>query len=244
MTDIEQYVPLKTVVSYTIDENDQSIGSFDKYWVLAFRGLIDMLFDVMAESITVRLPVAGNKTVQLPSDCIGWVKIGILNNNGEVSTLKINNALTTYKDTNPNRLEKLTADVTDAIPLLLNNPYYLNYYYNGQYQPLFGFGGGLVQFGECKVDDANNLIILSPEFRFDSIILEYISSPEKNGDYMVPIICQEAIIAFINWKAKKGTRQDYYAEKTNARRRMPKKKVHLQSINQVLRESTGMKLRS
>jgi hypothetical protein len=243
-TDIEQYVPLKQIVSMTLDENNQSIGSFDAYWILGFRALVDLFLDVTAEALTVRLPVSGNKTVAFPSDYISWVKIGILNENGEVSTLKINNALTTYKDTNPNRLEKLTSDINDAAPLLLGSPFYLNYYYNNTYQPLFGVGGGLIQYGECRVDDKNNLIILPPDFRFDSIILEYISSPEKNGDYQVPIIAQEAIISFIKWKSKTGPREEYYAEKTNARRRMPKKKVHLQQINQVLRESEAMKLRS
>lgn len=244
MTDITQYVPLKRIVSYTLDETKQSIGSFDECWTLAFRGLVDMLFDVTAEAITVRLPVLGNKTVPFPSDYLSWVKIGILNENGEVSTLAINNALTTLKDTNPNRLGKLTADITDAAPLLLGSPFYLNYYYNNTYQPLFGVGGGLIQYGECRVDDENNMIVLSPDFRFDSIILEYFSSPEKNGDYTVPIIAQEAIIAFIKWKSKMGTRDEYYAEKINTRRRMPKKKVHLQQLNQILRESDGMKLRS
>lgn len=244
MTDIEQYVPLKTIVSYMVDETNESIGSFDRAWVLGFRALVDMLFDVTAEAITVRLPLLGNKTVPFPSDYLSWVKIGILNENGEVSTLKINNALTTYKDTNPNRIEKLTSDINDAAPLLLGSPFYLNYYYNNTYQPLFGVGGGLIQYGECRVDDANNLIILPPDFRFDSIILEYISSPQKNGDYTVPIIAQEAIVAFIKWKSKTGSRVEYYAAKVETRRRMPKKKVHLQQINQVLRESESMKLRS
>lgn len=243
-TDIQKYVPLKTVVSYCIDENNESIGTFDKCWILGFRALVDLFLDVTAEALTVRLPVSGNKTVAFPDDYISWVKIGILNANGEVSTLKVNNALTKYKDTNPNRLEKLTADITDAAPLLLGSPFYLNYYYNNTYQPLFGVGGGLIQYGEFSVDDKNNLIVLPPDFRFDSIILEYISSPEKNGDYQVPIIAQEAIIAFIKWKGKTGSREEYYAEKVNTRRRMPKKKVSLQSINQVLRESEAMKLRS
>lgn len=242
MTDIQKYVPLKTVVSYCIDEEEQSLGSFDRYWVFAFRGLVDLLFDVTAEPITVRLPVLGNKTVPFPADYISWNKIGILNNNGEVSTLKINNALTKYADSNPNRVQKLTSDITDTYPLLINNPYYLNYYYNGIYQPLFGVGGGLVQYGECTIDEDNNLIVLNPEFRYDAIMLEYISSPEKNGDYTVPLYTQEALIAWIKWKAKRGTRQEYIAEKINARRRAPKKRVNLQSFNQVIRESNGQKL--
>jgi hypothetical protein len=242
MTDIIQYIPLKQVVSYTLDETEHSMGSFDRYWVLAFRALVDMLFDVTAEPLTVRLPVSGNKTVPFPSDYLSWIKIGILNENGEISTLAINNSLTTYKDTNPNRIEKLTSNISDNFPLLLGNPFYLNYYYNGMYQPLFGVGGGLIQYGSCRVDDANNLIVLPPDFRYDSIMLEYISSPEKNGDYQIPIVCQEAVIAFIKWKSKTGTREEYIAEKINARRRMPKKKVHLQQFNQIIRESTGQKL--
>lgn len=241
MTDIKQYVPLKTIVSYTLDEEIQSIGTFDQYWVLAFRGLVDLMFDVTAEPITVRLPVLGNKTVPFPDDYISWNKIGILNNNGEVSTLAINNSLTTFKDTNPNRIQKLTADISDGCPNILNTPY-LNYYNNGMYQPLFGVGGGLVQYGECRVDEANNLVILNPEFKYDSIIFEYLSSPEKNGDYQVPLYTQEALISWIKWKAKRGTRQEYMADKINARRRAPKKRVNLQHINQVIRESNGMKL--
>lgn len=243
-TDIQQYVPLKRIVSYTLDETNQSMGSFDAYWVLAFRGLIDMLFDITAQAITVRLPITAQKTVPLPAGYLSWIKIGILNDNGEVSTLKINNALTTYKDNNPNRITDLTADINDAFPLLTSNPYYMNFFYNGTYQPLYGVGGGLIQYGECRVDDANNIIILDPQFRYDHIILEYLNSPEKNGDYEVPIVCQEAIISFIKWKAKQGTRDEYIAEKIAARRRMPKKKVHLQTINQILRESEAQKLRS
>lgn len=244
MTDIQKYVPLKTIVGYCLDEEDQGIGTFDKYWVFAFRGLVNLMFDVSAEPITVRLPILPNKTVPFPADYISWNKIGVLNNNGEVSTLKINNALTKYADTNPNRLQKLTPDITDTYPLLINNPFYLNYYYNGIYQPLFGVGGGLIQYGECTVDEENNLIVLNPEFRYDAVIFEYISSPEKNGDYTVPLYTQEALIAWIKWKAKKGTRQEYMAEKTDARRRAPKKRVNLQSFNQVIRESNGQKLLS
>lgn len=242
MSDIQKYVPLKTIVSYAIDEEDQSIATFDRYWVFAFRGLVDLMFEITAEPVTVRLPVPASKVVSFPEDYMSWVKIGILNDSGEISTLRVNNALTKYKDNNPNRLEKLTADITDAYPLLLSNPFYLNYYNNGMFRPLFGVGGGLIQYGECTVDEDNNLIVLNPEFRYDSIMLEYISSPEKNSDYQVPTYTQEALIAWIKWKAKRGTRQEYYAEAVKARRRAPKKRVNLQNINQVIRESNGMKL--
>jgi hypothetical protein len=43
---------------------------------------------------------------------------------------------------------------------------------------------------------------------------------------------------------KLAQREMYIAAKIEARRRMPGKKVTLQTLNQVLRESEGMKLRS
>jgi hypothetical protein len=241
---IAKYISLKTCVSYFLDEMNKSGGDFDAAWLLAFRALDKLGYAMAFEPKTVRLPIGGNKTVKLPSDCRSWSKIGILNTNGEVSTLKINNALTTFKDTNPNRLSQINGDIGDGLPLLANNTFFLNYYYDGMFMPLFGVGGGLIQYGECRVDDANNVIILSPDFRFDSIILEYISCPQMDGDYQIRDSLKEAVIAFIKWKMKLGTREEFYAEAVEARRTLPGKKFTLQTINQVLRESNGMKLLS
>lgn len=242
--DIQSYIPLKTVVGYFLDQYDKSMGDFDKAWILAFRALVDLGFDIAFEPKTVRLPVNANKTVNFPSDCVSWTKIGVLNNVGEVSTLRINNALTTYKDTNPNRLSQLTPDVQNAVPMILGFPFFFNYYDNGLYYNLFGVGGGLIQYGSCRVDNKNRVVILEPDFIYSSIIFEYISSPEKDGDYAIQIQLQEAVIAFIAWKFRLDTDQNYYGRVIEGRRKLPGKKVTLQTINQVLREPNGMKLRS
>lgn len=239
-----KYVPLKMVVALFSDQYDKSEGDQDRFWLLGLRALVDLNFDISGEPKTVRLPVNGNKTVSFPTGCITWTKIGLLNNNGEVSTLKINSALTTLKDTNPNRLNYLTPDISDSALSLCGTPYFLNYYYNQGYYNLYGAGTGLIQYGSCRVDDANELVVLPPDFTYDSILFEYISSPQRDGDYTVLLALQEAIIAFIAWKMKLDTRENYYGEVTKARRRLPGKKVTLQGINQVIRESEAMKLRS
>lgn len=243
-TDIQPYIPLKQVVSYFLDQHDKSMGDFDKAWVMAFRALVALGFQISFEPVTVRLPVEANKTVKFPPDCISVTKIGVLNNVGEVSTLRINNALTTYRDTNPNRLNQLTPDVQTAIPNMLTVPYFLNFYNNGLFYNLFGVGGGLLQYGSCRVDEKNRVVILDTDFQYSSIIFEYISSPEKNGDYAIQIQLQEAVIAFIEWKFKLNTDQNFYARTIEAQRTLPGKKVSLQTINQVMREPNGMKLRS
>lgn len=243
-SDVSKYVSLKRVISYFLDECSLPADELDKSWILSFRGLVLLNQSIAAEPKTLRLPKNGNQTVTLPSDYLSWSKIGVMDSGGKVSTLKVNNALTTYKDANPDRLSRLTPDVNNSLPLLANSPFFYNYGYNGVYQTLFGIGTGLVQYGECRVDEVNNLVILNPEFKYDSILLEYISSPQNDGDYEIPIVLQEALIAFLKWKYKMGSREEFYGAATEGRRSLPKKKVTLQDLAQVIRENDSQSLRS
>ena len=230
-----KYIQLKEVVAEFLDQYDKSIGDADKVWIIAFRGLEDMHFNISAEPKTVRLPINGNNTVTLPADYVAWVKIGIMDNLGQVSTLRINNSLTTFRDNNPNRLDLLTADVNSGWGGSNLNMPFLNFYYNGVYTPLFGIGGGLIQFGECRVDEKNNVIVLPSDYRFDSLLLEYISCPERDDDYMVDRRLREPLITFIAWKLKLDTDTNYYARLVEARRKITP--VHLQTFNQIIREN-------
>lgn len=237
-----KYIQLKEVVAEFLDQYDKSIGDADKVWIIAFRGLEDMHFNISAEPKTVRLPINGNNTVTLPADYVAWVKIGIMDNLGQVSTLRINNSLTTFRDNNPNRLDLLTADVNSGWGGSNLNMPFLNFYYNGVYTPLFGIGGGLIQFGECRVDEKNNVIVLPSDYRFDSLLLEYISCPERDDDYMVDRRLREPLITFIAWKLKLDTDTNYYARLVEARRKITP--VHLQTFNQIIRENQKFCLKS
>lgn len=243
-SDIGKYTPLKTVVAYCMDAHGKSEGDQDQFWLIGLRALVDLQYEISAEPKTVRLPVMANKTVRFPADCLSWSKIGLLNSNGEMVTLKINTGLTTFRDMNANRLEDLTPNINNSITSLTGTNLFLNYYYMNNYYNLFGLGNGLIQYGECRVDDANQVVVLSPNFQYENIMFEYISSPQKDEDYRVETALQEAVIAFIEWKLKLAPREMYVAAKIEARRRLPGKKVTLQTINQVIRESNGMKLRS
>lgn len=239
-----QYVTLMSVVSLFLDEHSkQGMYDRDRIWVLAFRALEKLNQEFAARPKTLRIPKNANQTVTLPLDYVTWTKIGLVDSNGEISTLKVNNALTTYADNSPQRLQKLAqTQVNDNIDGFNNNLLWLNYYYNGGYVNLYGVGNGVITHGECKVDEKNNVIIMPPDFLYDSILLEYQSSPERDPDYQVQSCLKEPIIAFINAKLKLGTMQEFYGEATVARRHL--KPVKLQVINQVIRESQSMKLRS
>jgi hypothetical protein len=243
MSDIAKYTSLKTVVAYFVDETGKSMGDFDKYWILAFRGLLKIGFNISFEPKTVRLPIEANQTAILPADYISWTKIGVLNSNYEVSTLKVNNSLTKLKSERPDRLNFMTPDVGIINQLnFAGYPFYVNYWYNGTYTPLFGAGNGLIQYGEVTVDETNRVIIMSNSFAFPDLILEYISAPMMDSDYQVETVCQEALIAFLKWKTKLAPREEFYAELTEARRSL--KPIRLQEINQAIRETNGMKLKA
>lgn len=243
MSDLQQYTPLKTIVSYFLDENGKSMGDFDSAWIMAFRAYSDLGFDIAFEPESFRLPVNGNMTVTLPAGYIKWTKIGVINASGEVSVLKVNTSLTKFRDNNPNRLTDITPNVPDFdAASFAGSPFFYNYYFGNSYSPYFGIGNGLITYGDCVVDEKNKIIVLEPNFQYPDVLVECIVSPQSNGDYQIQTVCQEAVIAFIAWKMKVGSEQDYYLRKVEARRRL--KPVTLQEINQAIRENQKYALKS
>lgn len=229
-----KFIPILEVVSEFLDQYDKSVGDADKAYIMAFRGLENMHFNISAEPKTVRLPKLANNTVMFPSDYVQWSKVGLLNTAGELITLRINKSLTTFRDNNPNRLSLLTADVNNGAERLAFANAYLNFWNGNGYCPLFGVGHGIQNFGECRIDEKNNLVVLGTNFQYDHIIFEYISCPEKDQDYMVDRRLREPLITFIAWKFKLDTDINYYARLTESRRMISP--FNLQTLNQVIRE--------
>lgn len=238
-----KYETLRAVVAYFSDQYDKSEGDQDKYWILAFRGLENMHYNISAEPKTVRIPVQGNQTFLFPADYVAWVKIGLLDNAGKISTLKVNTSLTTFRDTNPNRLSLLSPDINDAVSWAGNpSAPYLNYFNNGQFQTFYGVGqAGLIQYGEVRIDEKNNIGILPPTFQYSHIMFEYISSPERDTDYLVDVRLREALISFIAWKCKLDSRENFYAAQIEARRMI--KPLKMQVFQEVIRENERFTLK-
>ena len=122
------------------------------------------------------------------------------------------------------------------------SPFFYNYYFGSVYSPYFGIGNGLITNGDCVVDEKNKIIVMQPGYNFPDVLVECIVSPQSNGDYQIQTVCQEAVIAFISWKMKVGSEQDYYSRKIEARRRL--KPVTLQEVNQAIRENQKYALKA
>src|SRR4051812_569198 len=106
-----KYIPLNQVINEYISEANLTPAAYIRLYHLAIRAMEEMHMDVSGEPRTRVLNVSPNKTVALPGDYLEYIKIGVINSNGEVVTLTENKNLTLYRKENseqpldPNDLE-------------------------------------------------------------------------------------------------------------------------------------------
>ncbi len=209
------------MVNYYISEAQLTSASFLRLWHLAVRGLEDMAYSFAAEPVTRKLDVLPNKTVELPGDYVDWCKVGVLNENGEVATLRFNSALSGYASADDERTSYNT-DNTTGIDTTDVDYIYKNYIFSNDYVSLFGIPSGTQNLGEFKVLHDQNMIILDNNYTHDYIILEYIQSPTANGDFRVPVFLREALISWLSWmdiKSMSQSRRSNLGEKSMRQRR-------------------------
>lgn len=202
---------LQDLVNSLLDSQDSSNHSFRRLYNIATFGMrTQFTLDIKSTLKTVLLTVNPNKTVQFPCDYVGFSKIGITNERGELTTFKVNNQLTNYHQeyfNNNNRLE--------GVPILPNyglaggvngygyNDYlYLNYWYNSTRYNLFGLPSGTCDIGEYKIDEAARIILFQPHFHWDQVFLEYLSDgcDDEGDDYEVDVRMAEAMKCYLRWQ--------------------------------------------
>jgi hypothetical protein len=214
-----------------------------------------MGMDVYGTIKTLKLTVNANKTVTLPSDYIGFSKVGIFNQKGEVSTLRRNRNLSSYKINQTDRLTSNT-DNSTGNTYRLQDLAFVNYFDGARYVNIFGTGSVLNAAGEFDVDEEQGLIYLDNEYGYDYVVLEYLSSPSDDDDYKIPVQIREAILSFIAWKDiehlplgrraslgdKQLRRKEYYNQKRNANLR--ENPVMLWDANEVIRMGSKLVAKS
>lgn len=166
-----------------------------RLWQLGVRGLEELGMDISESPVTRKLPVLPNKIVELPASYVQWVKVGVLNELGEVATLRHNPNLTEYAMTEDDRLEQINTGSYSS------NSFFRNYQEGDCYYNLFGVPSGTVNLGEFKVNDVEGVILLDASYQYDHIILEMISSPIGDERMLFPIQIREAVIKWMDWKS-------------------------------------------
>jgi len=192
----QQYVSLDTVVNLYLDRAEQGIHKYYKCWQIAFSGMEEMGLDFFYQIKSVKLPVLSNQTVMLPDDYLKYSKVGVLNSIGEIIPMGYNSNLTTFADLQPNRLER-TQDNTITDLIQFNSPIWYNYWQEGTFSNLYGLPSGSPFIGSFKIDDHNGVLLLSENFGYEYVMLEYVASPKQGEDYYLPIQFKTALMWYI-----------------------------------------------
>ena len=201
-------IGLKQIIAELIDSKDSGSHEFRRLYNIGVRGLREFNTDVVGTFATKLLDVNANKTVTLPEDYISYSKVGVINEKGEIVTLRLNQQLSTYNDAHTLKdgrfdgVPKLTSITNPSVPY--SYPYvYYNFFISNQSYNLFGIGGGGQNIGDYKFDEECGLIILGPAFQYPKVLLEYLSDGMdcECDDYMVDSRASEALLAYVRWKS-------------------------------------------
>jgi hypothetical protein len=226
-TQNRQWVTIDEAITDYLTESEQGNHKYFKCWNLAYRASVELGLDFFYSVKSVKLPVNPNLTVTLPEDYLNYTKVGILNNEGAIIPLQVNNNLTTAFDMQPNRLAQ-TQDPSIVTGYSPQGIVWWNFWNGYGLSNLYGLPSGSPFVGSFKIDNKNGVIVLDEYYEFEYVMLEYIASPVSGGEYFIPIQFKEAVIAYLRWKdlismppsrrGSLGDKRDRRAEYYNERR--------------------------
>lgn len=194
------WIPLDSIVIDYLEASEQSNHKYNKVWNLAFRGMDAMGISHFYELKTLKLPVNKvNQTVALPSDYLSYNRIGVLNEAGEIVSLKRNPKLSQSVASLPDRVEQ-NKDARLATPYNVTSPFFFNFWGNAFVAPMYGVPSGGVFLGTYTIAEREGLILFNGDFKYDYIMLEYKATPQLGADYHIPMVFREAMVAWLAWK--------------------------------------------
>jgi hypothetical protein len=228
MNHTAKYILLETAVRNFLSQAELPSGAFLRIYHLAIRGMQELSLDVYGEPVTRLLPVTANKIIELPQDCMQWIKVGVPTNNGEVATLRHNKDLNLYGSSD----EGVTP--TGSASGVSEHDYRNYTAEDGLDYNLYGLPGGTTYHGEFREDEKQGILVLGADFSYPEVIVEYLQDPSQSTELRFPVQVNEAMIAFLFWQhiamkpssrrrneaMVKGAKRDYYNQKRLARRRM------------------------
>jgi hypothetical protein len=250
-----QTIKLDTIINNYLDETQQGIHNYYRYWQIAYRCMQDLGMDIFFHVKSVKIPIESNKTAKLPLDMIQWSKVGVCNARGEIMQLQYNSNITTFADTFNDRLSKVEDNT--LLSWDWNSNVFYNFYGSNVGSNMYGFDATQPKIGEFKIDNENNLIVLGVNFTgYDYLVLEYISSPEPTNDYHIPIVFEQPIIDYLAWKSianlpssRKGNisdkqirRHEYFNSRRIALARY--KPFRIEDGLKIARQSTNLTIKS
>lgn len=220
------YVTLRQVMDdfvITMDVDDHISNVNDAMLRnVALRGIREFGFDVTARIKSLKRTINANNTIDLPSDYVDLVKIGIVGADGTVYVLnqnkninysrKVSDTTTPVDDKSgpmylsQNEVENREDDktsTTGADVLSSDDPFesyvFRNYIYENTLGGLYGIGGGH-GMGEYRINLDQNRIELDTSSDISEVIIEYIADEARSSNPLIHVYAEEALRSYMYYK--------------------------------------------
>ncbi len=229
-----------------ISSGDTTENKYARYLQCGINGLREFNFDISQGSTgsptCAYLTVNDNQTVDLPNDYVNYIKIAVIDGNGQIHSLGLNEsmAFNNAVDSCGNPIAAIPNTVTNtpssAYFFLANTDGYADNFRNGEMTGrFFGIGGGTNPYGYYKVNTSTNQIQLGCT-NTGTIFLEYLSDLTLvDGEYLVHPYSVAALKRFIRYEIIEMNDRISDATKERARiekyNEMAKSKARFNSFN-------------
>lgn len=213
---MDDFVVTMDVDDYISNVNDAMLRN------IALRGIREFGFDVTSRIKSLKRPINANNTIDLPTDYVDLVKIGIVGADGTVYVLNqnknINYSRKESTTTTPvddeggpmylsqNKVENRTDDktsTTGADVLSSDDPFesyvFRNYIYENTLGGLYGIGGGH-GMGEYRINLDQNRIELDTSSDISEVVIEYVADEARSSNPLIHVYAEEALRSYMYYK--------------------------------------------
>ena len=192
-------ITVDSCVNDYLNESEQSIHKYAKLYHISFQCLDDLGIDFFYQVKSIKLLVNDNKSVDLPSDYLNYVRVGIPNAAGELIPLTVNEKLTTFNAGNPSRLLDIASNQVGS-QTSISSPTAPTLYQGSSSSGNYGVSFAGLPGGQFNIDTASNVILLDPSFSYPQIIMDYVASPMEGEECYIPMQFRQAMITWLAWK--------------------------------------------
>jgi hypothetical protein len=199
--------------------NDYTLKNYKRSVQIAIEGMTEQFstYHTGVGNEVVYLHMSTAKTVNLPSDFIDYLKIGVpVNGKIRVLTKKDSIALPRVFDDTGESVGNTDSGDSEGLE---NAIFFSDHFKNGQFiGGLFGLSGG-IDDAYYRIDMENRQIVFSGSTPRSEIVLEYVSSGLKaDGSSLIPREVVAPLRNYVLWQMVENDQKVAYNEKERRKR--------------------------
>lgn len=222
------------IKEFLIEAGHSNENQYARFLQLGISCLRELNMDFAGTPTIAVLDVQDTDTVNLPSDYINYMRIGAVDNCGNIVSLGLNPNISLQQKYNDCGVpianttscgNGVAGSFSQASMNVLGSlgvngwEQAADSWRNGELLGrMFGIGGGLNPNGYYRIDKKNNVIVLQG-VRCEQIIIEYLSDLSLvNGNFIVDPFLVETVKCYIAWKSNSRNLRVGLGEKEQLRK--------------------------